>query len=167
MNNVQFITWKPIYWIQHLALSPLHLFFNTSAKKKEIKAEFNSQSHFWIVFCQGNPCCKHIFLSKKIVITTTTFTYLQLKARFVLEPVCLLLLGVYVILLLILPCHGHIQGHTFLVLTNLISIQRSQHEMINKNNLDNNYSKTSLTSKTHNNRAGKQQWIQVSGTLLP
>lgn len=86
MNNVQFITWKPIYWIQHLALSPLHLFFNTSAKKKEIKAEFNSQSHFWIVFCQGNPCCKHIFLSKKIVITTT-FTYLQLKARFVLEPV--------------------------------------------------------------------------------
>lgn len=70
MNNVQFITWKPIYWIQHLALSPLHLFFNTSAKKKKRRkkerrqADSNSQSHFWIVFSRQNPCCSYSFVQK-------------------------------------------------------------------------------------------------------
>lgn len=147
MNNVQFITWKPIYWIQHLALSPRHLFFNTFAKKKkkERKAGFNSQSHFRIVFYQGNPCCKHIFLSKKLSLQWQPLHICCWKGGLHLS---LLPLRVSAILLLILPCHIHIQGYAFLILANLIFVQWGHKEMINKSYPDNNYSKTSLREKT-------------------
>lgn len=84
MNNVQFITWKPIYWIQHLALSPLHLFFNTSAKKR--KEERKNESKLTLIpkvtfglYSVDRIHAAVIVLYKKVVITTTTFACSQLK----------------------------------------------------------------------------------------
>lgn len=81
MNNVQFITWKPIYWIQHLALSPTPSIFQHAHAQKW---EFNSQSHFCFVSHQRNPCRKHIFISrnwKKVYVITAILTYVQVKAQ--------------------------------------------------------------------------------------
>ena len=117
MNNVQFITWKPIYWIQHLALSPIPSIFQHSRwkkkKRKERKSVFNSQSCLWIVLCTGSPRCKHRFFFF-CQITTTTFTYLLLRARFLhvlrLSLCVSCFLETLSMLLLILSRHGNIWG---------------------------------------------------------
>lgn len=148
-----------------------HLFFNTPDEKKrrERKAEFNSQSHFWIVLCQ-------------VRAVNTDFFFVKLQQ----QPlhICGWEQGFYTsctrarvspaswrhFLRCCLYCHAVeiSKGAPSLIPANLTSIpavtgndQRAQ-----KNNLDNSCSKY-RRSTTHNNSAGTQQWIQDSVTLLP
>lgn len=112
MNNVQFITWKPIYWIQHLALSPIpsifqHSLWKKKKKRKEIQTEFNSQSRFLDCVLREKSMLQPCILVIKFVITMVTFTCLQLRARSLLVFLCFL-----PTLLCFSDCREYFQGHT-------------------------------------------------------
>ena len=96
---------------------PNSIYFSTlpmkKKKRKERKSVFNSQSCLWIVLCTGSPRCKHRFFFF-CQITTTTFTYLLLRARFLhvlrLSLCVSCFLETLSMLLLILSRHGNIWG---------------------------------------------------------
>lgn len=112
MNNVQFITWKPIYWIQHLALSPIpsifqHSLWKKKKKRKEIQTEFNSQSRFLDCVLREKSMLQPCILVIKFVITMVTFTCLQLRAGSLLVFLCFL-----PTLLCFSDCREYFQGRT-------------------------------------------------------
>lgn len=152
---------------------PNSIYFSTlpmKKKRRERKAEFNSQSHFWIVLCQVHAVNTDFFFFCQI--TTTTLTYLRLRAGFLHilhpSPRVSCFLETLSTLLFILLCCGNIHGRTV-----VDSCQSDIHpsgdrkwSACQKNNLDNSCSKYH-PSTTLNNSAGTQQWIQDSVTLLP
>lgn len=158
MNNVQFITWKPLYWIQHLALSPIPSIFQHSWSRKEIKAELNSQSHYGLYSAKEIHAVNTDFVTKSCHYNANLYIFAaesKLFTHLAFEAVCSS--ASWRLYQCCLYCHAmKISKGTPQLLANLRSTQWWNKKWSWKqNNLDNNYSKYHwLSLKTHNNSAG-------------